>query len=161
MAKSKMFGSQRGPSAGDIKRQAEKEYRAARRAEARAQRIAGTFDKKEFSKTRESTIGRSAAEVREAVQAAQSRREGTLKDVIRKNRSNTKGAGAQKSAAAIFDLTDRKQRAALREQLEGDSEKQLLEMQEAALNDDLDNIEFEDLGNVFDPDNEDDWALIY
>lgn len=161
MAKNRLLGSAKGPTPLEIRMAAEKAYRKARRDLARAQRIAGTFDKKEFAKTKKNLLVESAKDLKRTAKAQARQREQILKSVVRKNKGQSKGAGAKQSADAIFDLIEKARRNDLREQMEAASQTELLEMQEAALNDTLDKVEEKELGNKFEPGNNEDWSRIY
>lgn len=161
MAKKKLPTKKKGPSKIDLQREAEKAYRAARRNLARAQRIAGTFDPKEFAKSRKNLLIESPEKLQKEAMRREKERVRTLKRVVRKHKNETKGTGAQTSATAIFDLVERQRRFELREQLEEDSDKMLLDLQTAALNDTLEKVEVKTVGNEFKPGDSSDWSRIY
>ena len=162
----KKYNYPKGQSPLELKMQAEKEYRAARRAVARAERIAGTYDKKQFRKSGQNLLSANAEELKQKAEYFAAERENKLRGLIQNNRQQKKGEGAHKAASAMFDLTDKADRKALRDAIgEGEESGDNLIAAEDAFMADEDAMEefYEDAleGNEFDPEEDDDWALIY
>lgn len=153
-----------GPSWYEQRKEAEREYRSARRKEARAERIAGTFDKKKFSESGKSASLQSTEELKQSAEKSRERRETSLKTAVRESRGQRSGDAAHKAASAMFDMTDKADRKRLRDQIgEGnESGDNLIAAEDAFLEDSLDEYMAEgEEGNYFDPDDDEDWALIF
>ena len=160
----KKYSYPKGQSPFEIRQAAEKEYRAARRALARAQRIEGTYDEKEFRKSKRNLLGVDPEETKMQAEMEMKRRESTLIRTVETNKGQRKGEGAHRAASAIFDMTDKSSRKALRDAIgEGEeSGDNLLSAEDAFLSEDMEEF-YEDSneGNEFDPEEDEDWALIY